>query len=108
MLTELNKSLEVIAKFNKNEFLEKTVDPHLFKEQKENLNALKDLLERYSETMKILKAKDRIEEADLVTLSDVHKMLQDITERIDQLDDLMILFIKSLFVSKVNSPLEEE
>ena len=102
MLQQLNKTLELIAKFNKDEFLKRTIDPHLFKEQQENLEKLKDLLERYSENMKMLKTKDQIGKTDLMLLSDVHKIHQELSQRIDSLDDLVGIFLKSL------SPLEEE
>jgi phage-related minor tail protein len=97
MLTQLSETLELINHFNKSDFVKKKIDQEALKEQQHNLSDLKKLLENYSKNIKMLGDKEKIERSDLtVFIVEVHASLMNLIWHIDEIDDLLRTFSKSL------------
>jgi len=97
MLSQLNETLQIINSLNKTDIMEEKINQNTLKEQQQNLQDLKVLLEKYSEIIKTIKNKDKIDKNDLTYfIAHVHAALIDLVWHIEEIDDLLRTFSKSL------------
>ena len=102
MLLQLKNTLEIISNINKTDFVKNKINQNTLNEQKHNLYDLKILLDKYSDVIKKIKNKDHVNRDNLTFfIVEVHATLLDLKWHIDEIDDLLRTFSKSL--SKENS-----